>query len=361
MPTNEKSQLRRFILDSIPVAMVTMDYDFKITSFNKRAEELTGYSTSEAIGRPCHEILNSSRCGNDCPLQTIKSFSESTLGLEAEAVNRHGVRIPIRIGASAIEDDDNNFIGYLEVIEDVSRQKRIEREKNNFLSMIAHDMKSPLIGISGLVKRLKNEKICKTNEKLQGYLRVIGEAEERLESMVREFLEYSRLESGHIKLEIGKTDIKDVLQQATEMHRLRAEEKNIILSCDGRALMTEIEADENHLHRVFTNIIDNAIKYSPDQAEVTVSARETDNEIVINFKDQGWGIDPKDIPYIFDAFYRTKSEKKISGQGLGLAASRVIIRQHGGSISVESTPGKGSVFTVRLPKHKKHSLPEKRR
>ena len=352
MPTKEKSQLRRFILDSIPVAMVTMDYDFKITSFNKRAEELTGYPANEAIGQLCHEILHSSRCENGCPVQAVQSHKESTMGLEAEVVNRFGEHIPVRIGAAVIETDDNNFIGYLEVIEDISRQKRIEREKNHFISMIARDMKSPLVGISGLIKRLKKEKICKTNEKLQEYLRVIGEAEERLESIVRDFLEYSRLESGQIKLDLGETDIKNVLQQATEMHRLRAEEQNIVLSYDCQSL-TAIEADENHLHRVFTNIIDNAIKYSPKQAEVTISARETEKEIIIHFQDQGWGIKPEEIPYIFDAFYRAESKEKVSGHGLGLAASSAIIRQHGGRISVESIPGKGSVFTVRLPKHKK--------
>ena len=352
MPTKEKSQLRRFLLDSIPVAMVTMDYDFKITSFNNRAEELTGYPASEAIGRLCYEILHSSRCENGCPVQTVQSSKESTIGLEAEVVNRFGEHIPVRIGAAAIEDDDNNFIGYLEVIENISRQKRIEREKNNFISMIAHDMKSPLVGISGLIKSLKKEEICKTNEKLQEYLRVIGEAEERLESMVREFLEYSHLESGQIKLELVETDITNVLQQATEMQRLRAAKQKISLSSDIQPL-TEIEADKNRLHRVFTNIIDNAIKYSPEQTEVTISARETDKEIVIHFQDQGWGIEPEEIPYIFDAFYRAESKEKVSGHGLGLAASSAIIRQHGGRISVESIPGKGSVFTVRLPKHKK--------
>lgn len=352
MPTKEKSQLRRFILDSIPVAMVTMDYDFKITSFNKAAVQLTGYSLNEAIGRPCHDILHSSMCENGCPVQGVQSNKESKLGLEAELVNRFGEYIPVRIGAAAIENDDNNFVGYLEVIENISRQKRIEREKNNFISMIAHDMKSPLVGISGLIKRLKKEKICKANKKLQEYLRVIGDAEERLEQMVKEFLEYSRLESGQVKLELGATDIENVLQQATEMQQLRAEEQKIALSCDCQSL-TLIEADENRLHRVFTNIIDNAIKYSPTQAEVTISAGETEKEIVIQFKDQGWGIEPEEIPYIFDAFYRAESKKELSGHGLGLAASSAIIRQHGGRISVESIPGKGSTFTVHLPKHKK--------
>ena len=307
---------------------------------------------NEAVGRPCYEILKSNRCEYDCPLQTVRNVGDLPSGLEAEIVNRHGEHLSIRIHAASIEDDDNNFVGYLEVIEDISRQKRIEREKNNFISMIAHDMKSPLVGISGLITRLKKKKICETNEKLRDYLRVMGEAEERLESMVWQFLEYSRLEGGQIRLELGETDIERILQQVIEMHRIRAEEKNILLSFDSHAL-TAIEADTNRLHRLFSNIVDNAIKYSPKQAEVTISAGETDKEIVINFRDRGRGIKPEEIPYIFDAFYRAESEEEVGGHGLGLAASNAIIRQHGGRISVESMPGKGSVFTVRLPKQRK--------
>lgn len=358
MSTTGRSQLHHLILDSVPVAMVTMDYNFKITSFNKRAEKLTGYSSNEAIGRPCHEILNSSRCESDCPLQTVRNASESSSGLEAEIVNRHGEQITVRISADTILNEDKSFVGYLEVIEDISRQKRIEREKNNFIFMIAHDIKSALVGINGLIRRLKKESMCESNEKLGAYLKVMGETEQRLESMVKEFLEYSHLESGQVNLELSEIDIKKVLQQATEIFRLRAEEKDIVLSFDSQPL-TEIVADECRLYRVFTNIIDNAIKYSPKQSKVTISAKETDNEIVISCRDQGSGINPKEIPYIFDVFYRTESKNKTSGQGLGLAESRIVVRKHGGRISVESMPGRGSVFIVRLPKHKKEILSDK--
>lgn len=344
-----EKQFHRFVLDSIPVAVVTMDYDFKITSFNTRAEELTGYSSDEAVGRPCYEILNSSRCEFDCPLQTIQEYSLSPSGLEAEMINRHGKQIPVRIGVASILNNDNDFIGYLEVIEDIFRQKRIEREKNNFINMIAHDMKSPLVGISGLIKRLKKEKICQTSEKLMEYLRVMGEADKRLELIIREFLEHSRLESDQIQLEQSEIALENILEQAIEILRIKAEDNNITLTYDCKPL-TPIQADENRLHRAFTNIINNAIKYSPQQSEITISTQETDKEIVICFQDQGRGIKPDEIPYIFDAFYRSESNGGISGHGLGLAAARAIIRKHGGKISVESIPAKGSVFTVRLPK-----------
>lgn len=347
----EKKSLYQHIWNSTPVAMVTMDHEFKITSFNKHAEIMTGYVSNEAIGRLCHEILNCRCCENDCPLRTFQNASGPPSDLESEIVNRYGEHISIKIKAVTMLSENKKFVGYLVVIEDISRQKRREREKNNFISMIAHDMKSPLVGISGLITRLKKESICETNEKLRVYLTAMAEAEKRLESMVNDFLEYSHLVSGQINLELSETDVRKVLLQVVEIQKIRAEEKNIVLSLDCIPL-TVIEADANRLHRVFTNIIDNAIKYSPEQTEVSIRAREVEDDIVISFQDQGWGIEPEEIPYIFDAFYRTESIKKTCGQGLGLAASRAVIGQHGGRISVKSISGKGSVFTVQLPKKK---------
>ncbi|MFH2123892.1 MAG: PAS domain-containing sensor histidine kinase [Pseudomonadota bacterium] len=359
MPIKTTGQLCQFIVDTLPVALVTMDADFKITSFNKRAEALTGYPAGEATGRICHEILHGSRCKDECPLKEVQGGHVSTSGLEAEIVTRAGEHIPVRITLSTLAGDDNTFIGYLEAIEDISRQKRIEREKNNFISMIAHDMKSPLTAINGLIRRLKQEKSCQSNERLQQYFRVIGEAEERLESMLQDFLEYARLESGQIRLDLGRTDIGNVLRHVTEMYRPRAAEQDIVLSCTCDSLSL-IEADENRLQRVFANIIENALKYSPEKGEVTISALETEREIVIHFQDQGSGIRTEDIPHIFDAFYRAESKGKVSGHGLGLAAARALIRQHGGRISVKSMVGKGSVFTVRLPRDKKKPQEELR-
>ena len=349
MPAKKTQQFHRLILDSIPVAMVTMDFDFKITSFNRRAEEMTGYSADEARGKPCYEILRSSRCENNCPLMMVQSAMESATGLEAELANRFGEHIPVRIGAGAIENEDKNFVGYLEVIEDISREKRMEREKNNFISMVAHDMKSPLVAIGGLIRRLQKEQACKNDEKLQEYFRVIGDADERLEALVQEFLEYSRLESGSLKLELAETAVEDILQKTIAAYRSRAEEKKIGLFYDYHPL-SPVKADAGHLQRVFTNLLDNAVKYSDKNSEVIVSVEETDLEIVIRFQDGGWGIAPEQLPYIFDAFHRAESKKKSSGHGLGLAAVKAIIQQHGGRVSVESKLGKGSIFTVQLPK-----------
>lgn len=215
--------------------------------------------------------------------------------------------------------------------------------------MVAHDMKSPLVAIGGLIRRLQKEQTCRSDEKVQKYLQVIGDAGERLESLVREFLEYSRLESGQLKLKLGETAVVELLQKTIEAYRPQAEEQQIKLSCDCHPPAL-IKVDADRLRRVFTNLLDNAIKYTAEKGDVTIRVRETEEEIVIHFKDKGGGIAPEELPYIFDAFHRAESQKKSGGHGLGLAAVKAIIQGHGGRVSVNSKPGKGSVFTVHLPK-----------
>ena len=348
MPDPAK-HFRRYILDSIPVAVVTMDINFKITSFNRKAEELTGFQASAAMGQLCRDVLHSNKCKNECPLQTVREYQESTTGLEAELTNQQGEIVPVRIGTTAIEDTDGNFIGYLEIIEDISRFKEMEREKENFASMIAHDMKSPIVIIGGFIRRLQKEPTCKDNDKIWKYLQVIDDAEHKLESLIHEFLEHSRLESNHLNLKWDYIDIANILKEIVEAHRQMVEEKKIDLQCDCQ-MQTPVNADATYLNRALTNLLNNALKYSSRKGKIIINARETDREIVIRFQDQGKGIDPEELPYIFDAFYRGKSEKGESGHGLGLASVKSIIRQHGGRVTAESTPGKGSVFTVRLPR-----------
>ena len=113
MPTNNLQHFPHFILESLPVATLTMDRDLKITYFSSRMEELTGYSAEEAMGQPCHKILQSSKCDKECPFKNVKHYEDAKTGLEAEFINHFGEHIPVRIGTAAIEDDTGRFLGYL--------------------------------------------------------------------------------------------------------------------------------------------------------------------------------------------------------------------------------------------------------
>jgi PAS domain S-box-containing protein len=233
MSNKMKPHFCNLILDSIPVAIVTMDADLKITSFNSPAEDLTGYSTSEAMGKPCSQILHNKRCDSECPLQTLKEFGESTTGIEAELVNRYGEHIPVRISAASIQNENAAHIGYLETIEDISREKALERERHNFLFMLAHDMKSPLVSILGLIKRIREHHDDMSAEKLELFCTTIKDSGEQLEDQVMEFLEFSRQETNQIKLKLEYVDLPELLDKLILRHKQQTAEKRSLAVLGG--------------------------------------------------------------------------------------------------------------------------------
>lgn len=345
-----KESVRQFqtaILESFPVAIVTMDLRLKVTSFNAKAEELTGLTADEAIGMPCHDVLNSSRCSGACPMNGDLNHLDKT-GLEAEIINRYGEHIPVRIGSATLKNEKGEPFGYLEIIEDISREKELEREKANFQFMVVHDMKSPLVALLGLATRLQAHHDELDRDKLEKYLESIHEAGEQLEAQITDFLEYCRQATGKLTLNLEETDVPQILDKLIERHRERAEEKDITLRTKYKT-KSSIMADPKHLQRVFENLLDNAIKFSHAGNEILLRTKETERELIVQVRDEGVGIPAKEMPYIFDAFHQAKT-KQSGGHGLGLAVVKAIVREHGGRVSVKSMPDKGTLFTVRLPK-----------
>lgn len=337
----------RFIMESLPMALVAMDNELRIICFNHKAEKLTGYLSREVQGKSCREVLNSRLCDNDCPLQQVLLGKTPLQRVETSITNRYGECIPVRISASAIHDGQKHFLGCLEAIEDISREKDIEREKENFQFMVVHDMKSPLIAVTGLTKRLQEKHETMDREKMEKHLASIRHAGSQLDSQVKEFLEYCRQASGKIELNPQEVNPLEIIDQLVTRHEDRAAKQKISIMVEHRDEV-KIKADPTHLQRVIENLLDNAIKFCPRHGKIFISTHETEQEFIIQMQDTGMGIAEEELPYIFDAFHRGKDSEQ--GHGLGLAAVKAIIREHNGRISAESTPGEGTLFTIRLPK-----------
>lgn len=342
------SQFCHLILDNIPLAVVTMDADFNITSFNNPAEDLTGYSAPEAIGKKRSEISPNKSSSSEDPLKALKEDGLTIYGIETELINRYGELIPVRVSTASIENDDDELIGFLEIIEDISREKALEREKDNFQYMLAHDMKSPLVAISGLTKRIREHHEAMPVDKIDTYCKTIKNSGEQLESQVLEFLEFSRQATDMIKINLEEIDLPELLNQLILRCQPQASEKGITIRLE-HGTISPIIADRTQLQRVFGNLFSNAIKFIHQSGEIVASVNEYDRQVVIQVKDNGPGISDKDLPYIFDAFHQSKSST--NGHGLGLAAVKAIVQAHNGRVAVKSTLGKETTFTIRIPKH----------
>jgi PAS domain S-box-containing protein len=343
----------RFAIESLPVAVMTVDPDLRISGFNSSAEEITGYSKGEALGKHCNEILRSELCKANCPLKTVLNHRESIVRTESMIHNKLGAIVPIRQHAAGLLDEEGTLVGGLEAFVDISHSKALEREKVNLVSMFAHDMKSPLVSIEGFAHRLLQNAAGTDEETRKKYLKIIRKEAGKLGLLIDGFLEYSRLQTGRLNFNFTPTSLDKELLELYETYQIKYSQKGIQLKLNSTETLPVIEADAKYLQRVFSNLLDNALKYSGEKGHITVTMQEADQHIMVKIADRGRGIDSKDLPYIFDPFYQGCGEKKRKGYGLGLAVVKAIVDGHGGKIFVESELGKGSVFTVALPKVRK--------
>jgi two-component system phosphate regulon sensor histidine kinase PhoR len=270
--------------------------------------------------------------------------------METTIKNRIGEILPVRMHTAALMEKEGNLIGAVEAFQDISALKAMEREKDNIISMFAHDMKSSLTIIGGFALRLLKKERNMDAGKKNKYLEIIQNETGKLEFMINDFLEFARLQTGKLKMNFQTTSLDKELMELYEAYQSRAMQSGIRFEFLGENILPVITADPERLRRVFTNLLDNAFKFTEKGGIIILLAEETGGEIKIAIEDSGRGIDPDELPFIFDIFHRGKDSDEIVGAGIGLATVKAIVEGHGGRVSVQSNPGKGSIFTVILPK-----------
>ncbi|MBW2093380.1 MAG: PAS domain S-box protein [Deltaproteobacteria bacterium] len=353
VPERDDSQtlsFYKFVLDSVPVAILTVNADLRITGFNPWAQEITGYSSEEVAGKYCGEILQGGMCSSHCPLRTVIGGHVPISLVESTIRNKWGETIPVRMNTAGLFDNSGNLIGGVESFQDISRLKALEREKNNLISMFAHDMKSSLTIIGGFVLRLLKKQRNNSPEKEKKYLTIAKNESARLEALVNEFLEFSRLQTGKIRLDLAATLLDKELLEMFDAYQLEASQHGIRLELENEEELPIIQADAIQLRRVFSNLLDNAIKFTQEGGAIWLETGKTKDEVFVQIRDEGIGIPSEELPFIFDPFHRGQAVRDKKGFGLGLAGVKAIVEAHGGHIRVSSEPLKGSVFTVVLPR-----------
>jgi signal transduction histidine kinase len=187
-------------------------------------------------------------------------------------------------------------------------------------------------------------------EKREKYLEIIRREAGKLDHLINDFLEFSRLQTGKLSLNLGATSLDKELLELFEAYHPRASQSGIELKLENSEDLPLIEADAARLRRVLTNLLDNAFKFTVGKGTVTILTEQTDHDVSIKIMDEGRGIDAEDLHAVFEPFHRGRYAEEIGGIGLGLAVVKAIVEAHGGRVLLESELGKGSVFTVILPK-----------
>jgi len=334
------------ILASMVESVVAVDTAERVLGFNQAAAELFGIDPAKTQGRPLPEVirnpeiqrLTANALSSDAPVE-----GEITIyGVEERVLQAQG---------TALKDAAGLKIGALLVLYDITRLRRLERVRRDFVANVSHELKTPITAIKGFVETLAGGAMG--NPKDAGrFLKIIEKHVERLDSIIEDLLILSRLEQETERSEVvlEKRPVGDVLLAAVEVCRPLARSRQIEIHVRAEERVV-CEINPRLLEQAVVNLIDNAIKYSDSGSSVDVTLRRAHSEAVISVEDRGCGIERQHLPRLFERFYRTDRARSrdLGGTGLGLAIVKHIVLVHRGRVGVESEPGEGSVFSIYLP------------
>jgi len=340
------------VLENMVSGVMMVDQRGTITLVNRSAEDILGYSS--------HELLNKSYLD--------AGFQLEFTALLADAIETHTrvreelmLHFPqdqiLEVHVSPIVQGDGQRKGVLVVLHDITAVRRLERIRSEFVANVSHELKTPVAAVKGFAETLMAGAL-EDKEMARSFLQIIYDESDRLNRLIGDILELSKIESKRIPLQFSPVDVESIVENSIQMMKAEAEKKHITLeSCVENELY--IEADEDRLRQILINLLSNGISYTPEGGRVSIGVEfvpnpddNPDNERVrIRISDTGIGIPEKDLPRIFERFYRVDKARSRSsgGTGLGLSIVKHLTELHHGTISVESEAGKGTTFNIELP------------
>jgi signal transduction histidine kinase len=244
---------------------------------------------------------------------------------------------------------EGNLVNIITTVRDITRFREAEELKSTFISVISHELKTPVALIKGYVGTLRREDATWDREVIKDSLAVIEEEADRLTGLIENLLDASRLQAGGLSISFSDVDLQTLTSRIAQRFQTQSSIHNITVEFpDDFPIVT---GDEARLEQVLSNLLSNAIKYSPQGGEIQITGQLRPAQVIICVTDPGPGIAPEDIPHIFDRFYRSSNVKRTTkGAGLGLYLARAVIEAHGGRIWIDPRPGKGARICFSIPR-----------
>ncbi|NQT55436.1 MAG: hybrid sensor histidine kinase/response regulator, partial [Desulfobacteraceae bacterium] len=341
----EKSRLKT-IINCLANGVMVINRNQEVVLHNPALMRLMEISENIENPIPLTTIID-----NEDFITTLKQI-QSNEAPENEFISQEintGKNILRAISAPAL-GPDNSIVGSVTVLEDITAFKHLDEMKSDFVNMVAHELRSPLVSIRQQNSVLVEGLAGPLQEKQQDFLEKGMKKIDSLLELINDLLDIAKIEAGKAIQHQVPINIGQVISDTVSLMESRAEEQGITLSYSCQDLKP-IMADPKNIEEIFNNLITNAINYSPDGGNVTVSTQGFGEYLEIKVSDTGVGISPEELPKIFDKFYRVKSPKtrQVMGTGLGLAIVKGIIEAHRGTIDVESVPDNGTTFRILLP------------
>jgi PAS domain S-box-containing protein len=330
------------ILANIADGIVAVDREGKVVLWNAAAEEITGVPQDEAAGRTTLEVLQR---------QLESPDDEARAGQRLVSIMRGGEEVWLSLSEAVMRDPLGAVAGRILAFRDISADRMVEQVKSDFVAAVSHELRTPLTSIYGFAETLLREDIPFGEEDRRTFLGYIASESERLTAIVDQLLNVARLDAGDLQVELGRIDVGSVVSEVVGT----AEESG---GGDGHRFEIDLpdeplaaEADPDKVRQVFNILVENALRYSPQGAKVTVGARRNADRVEVRVVDEGMGIPASERERIFRKFYRAESAARdgAAGTGLGLFIAKELVNAMGGRIWVDSTEGEGSSFAFELP------------
>lgn len=347
------------LLGSIGDGVFAVDREGRIIEFNRAAGSLTGLRPEQALGAPYRQVINliDERTGTldvDPVLQVLEHGHTLRYQRDLALVRHDGSRLPITVSAAPVLDEHGEVRGCVVVFNDASQEREVDRMKTEFISIASHQLRTPMTAVKGVLSLLLDEVLGPLNSEQRDYLRRAYEANERLIALVNDLLNISRLEQGRVQIQWEPVHLDEMLRRLVSDFQTRAAHYRQLLTFEMQGdASSEIQGDPVRLREVFANLVDNAIKYTPDSGQIRVRLRPEAEDVCVDVIDSGVGIPADKMASLFQKFSRIHNplSAREFGTGLGLYFARSVVELHHGTIEVSSEPEHGSTFTVRLPRH----------
>lgn len=342
--------------------ILTVDQALRIIDFNPAMERLTGWRESEVLGQFYSKVLRpKDRQGNDLGLQDspiLLAFAgQEVINREMVICARDGQRFTVAVSASCVRSVRGEPINGILNVHDLTRERQQEEQRSTFISVISHELQTPIAIIKGYASTLARPDAHFASQTLRTRLVAIEEETDRLNKLVGNLLYASRIQAHGLQMDITALDLERLIDSVVRRVRARSPEATISFSCS--EVLPTVMADRERIEEVLLNLLDNAIKYSPGKPVITISCNATSEEVIVGVRDAGMGISVREQGQIFNRFERVGDPlaQTTPGAGLGLYICKAIVEAHGGRLWVESALRQGSTFYFSLPREEKAQLP----
>jgi two-component system NtrC family sensor kinase len=334
---SERTKLATVLGSTEEPVLVTTGRDDRVVLANAAARRTFSLGAAIVEGRPLAELID-----NEALVNFVANAPETGSAQKSELPLSDGRTFYATL--TPIPD-----VGRAVIMQDITHLKELDQMKTEFVSTVSHDLRSPLTSILGYAQMLKT--VGTLNDKQQMFVERIMRGANQITELISDLLDIGKIEAG-LDMEMVPYDLAAMTGDTVEQFKGQATDKNQKLMYHSPTVPAPVLGNELRLRQVISNLVGNAIKYTPTGGEISATVQVENSTVLLSVQDNGIGIPPADLPYIFDQFYRVKTDETadIQGTGLGLSICKSIVEKHQGYIWVESEPGKGSIFRVSLPR-----------